>query len=403
MHAAFPKLLEEQTLLDCVRANPGHDRIREGLSQPAFDWECFWALAGEQQVQPLVARVLASPDFRDLLPPDAVSALHAVRLQTTATNLASDAELRRVIERLREHDIDAVPLKGTRLAQRLFGAYDARRCGDIDLLVPERDWDTAHRLLCEAGYAPAVDVRPGVSKHSFHDVPLVRTAGRHGYVVELHRQLSDPRFVAIDYQWLWGKIRERSERTQQPLDLPTEALLIFLAVHAPKHYSGLLRLLADIDHLIAREVDELVWDDVVRIAHDWHADAILYFVLSLASGLLETPIPAATLRELQPPRWRRVVVPMLAGPVAVLRPPMPANLRANRFRLAYCLMLRHSGRELRSYWHYIVMPPQATHSQIITRIALAARRPIDGMAWTTLAIGSAVWDRIRVCSPARSG
>jgi hypothetical protein len=386
----------ETLLLQAVRAAPDLDRLSALLARPDADWRSFWTLAGDQHVQPLVARILADSQLACKLPVEARETMKAVRRQTTLHNLAIDAELNRISETLAAAGIPFAPLKGTQLARRLFGALDARRCGDIDILVAERQWPAAHALLTGSGYQPAAEVRPGVELHAFHGVPLVRVANGQAFIVELHRQLTDPRFVTIDYPTLWERMQLGSTGR---LELPAAELLVFLAIHAPKHSTGILRLLVDIDHLIVNESERIDWQGVVDLARNWNADTILAFVLRLATALLDTPVPDEVRQQLRPPHWKHVTVPFLVGPETVLRPPAAAHLRAKRFRIAYCLMLRRGGRELRSYWHYIMMPPGLQPSNPLARVSLSVRRPLDGLAWTTLALASATRDRVRPRAP----
>ena len=388
--------LRETLLLTCVRAHPDADGIQAVLGHPRFDWASFWAMAMSQHVEPLVARVLSDARLSASLPAEARGAIKTTRLQATINNMAIHAELEAIGAHLHTHGVPVVPLKGTHLAQRVFGSLDARRCGDIDILVPEDAWETAHRLLGKAGYQPVANVKPGVGQHAFHDVPLVRTSNGRAFVVELHRQLSDPRFVTIDYCGLWHRTMQSANRQDNLWPMTSEEFLVFLAIHASKHDTGVLRLIADIDHLIAAEGDWINWHDVITIARAWHADTILFFVLTLTLSLLSTPVPEAVLRQLQPAWWKRRVVPYLVGPRAIIEPPMPLHLRANRFRIAYCLMLRHDTRELRSYWHYIMMPPRTVPKGQLAGLLLSSRRPLDGIIWTALAVGSAARDRVRL-------
>jgi hypothetical protein len=330
-----------------------------------------------------------------VLPAGAQRDVKAVRLQTTLNNMAIHAELTSIARHLDEAGIRIAPLKGTWLTQRLFGSLDARQCGDIDILVRESEWDAARTQLVAFGYAPIVTDRPGVAKHAFHDIPLVRISNSRAFMVELHRQMTDPRFVTIDHRALWSRIDATTTQARGLAELPAAELLVYLATHLPKHDTGVLRLLADIDHLIAREHDELDWEYTVRLATTWHADGMLYFTLTLAAALLSSPIPAGVLQQLKPPPWKRATVPFLVGPETILRPPEPQHLRANRFRIAYCLMLRRGGRELRSYWHYIMMPPRVAPPSRLLDIAQWLRQPFDGIAWTALALGSALRDRYR--------
>ncbi|HEX5166447.1 MAG TPA: nucleotidyltransferase family protein [Thermomicrobiales bacterium] len=399
MKAQLPLRPNEELLLQTVRAAPDPVRLGALLARTDFDWRPFWTLAGDQHVQPLVARVLADSRLACMLPDEARETMTAVRRQTTLHNMSTDAELNRIGAILAAAAIPFAPLKGTQLTRRLFGGLDARRCGDIDILVAESHWQAAHTLLTGAGYQPAAEVRPGVESHAFHGVPLVRVGNGQAFIVELHRKLTDPRFVTIDYRELWQRLEPAESGPPGQMELPAADLLVFLAIHAPKHSTGILRLLADIDHLIAREADRLDWQSVIRLARDWHADTILACVLQLATALLETPVPDDAIQALRPARWKRVTIPFLVGPETILHPPAAAHLRAKRFRIAYCLMLQRSGRELRSYWHYIMMPPSLRPEHALARVSLAIRQPLDGLAWTALTLASATRDRVRSRAP----
>lgn len=396
MTVKFDLRVHEELLLQIVRADPDLNCIRDLLTHSEFEWEPFWDLARDQQVQPLVANVLANQTLTEALSDAARNAIKIARLQMTINNLSNHAELEAIVARLRDRGIPAVPLKGTHLALRVLGALDARRCGDIDILVPENDREMAYQILIDSGYRPNAVIRPGVKRHTFHDVPLVRWFNGRPFQVEVHWKITDPRFLTIDHQALWCRIAQHPKAPNAPIsfDLPSDELLVFLATHIPKHSDGTLRLLADIDHLIAHEGDRLDWDHVVQLAKEWHADGLLYFVLTLSALLLSTCVPQDALRKIQPPALKRAIIPLLVGPQVILRPPAMPNLRDRRFRIAYCLMLR-GGSEVRSYWHYIMMPPQISPEKAWSRLTQPISRPVDGLVWTALVFGSALRDRYR--------
>ena len=254
----------ERLLLACCQAAPGFAAVSRALQLPDLDWATFWDLAGRQEVRPLVARTLARARLLDELPAPARTAADAARVETTAQNLAARAELRAIASELGNLGIPVMPLKGVELAQRVYGGLDARRCGDIDILVRERDWEPAWHALRARGYRPLTTVSPGVREHPFHDVPLVRTTESGGFAVELHHQLTDQRFTQIDHDNLWR--RALPDRGAGIVEMPPEELLVYLALHLPKHDTGLLRLVADIDHLIASGRLEICWERALDLA-----------------------------------------------------------------------------------------------------------------------------------------
>jgi hypothetical protein len=287
---------------------------------------------------------------------------------------------------------------------RLFDDLGARRCGDIDILVPASRQVEARRILEEDGYEAPSWVKPGVRKHAFHGMPMVRQSPSTIFVVELHWTLTDPHFVTIDNEDLWERILAASPDTDSLRPLPPEELLLFLTVHMSKHDRGLLRLLADIHQVVLREGDRIDWAYLVDLAGRWSTRDMAYFGLSFAADLLRTPVPSDVLDQLRPDTWRRQAICSLTGPSAIMRPPEPAYLRVSRFRLAYCLMIRSPLQALRAYWKYILLPPVEQQTTILGAAVAGVQRPFVGLARTSLAVGTSIRDqRRRAGQPAAMG
>jgi hypothetical protein len=329
------------------------------------------------------------------LPEAVVARARSIRRQTAICNLSCHAELLRLGRALQARGIPAVPLKGTWLAQSLFGGLDARQVGDIDVLVSESQIEHARAVVRALGYATATGVRPGVQRHSFHGVPFVLDGPTGGFQLELHWKLTNPRFATIDYAQLWTRIltASGSERPLRPL--PDEENLVFLALHLAKHDRGVLRLLADVDRLVRRTGEALDWAHVLQLADAWSVASLLYFALWRAEALLETPIPGWVLARLRPATWRGALVDLLAGPWAVLRPPSADSLRANRFRLAYCAMLPPLSRAIEAYACYVMLPDGSQQWDQLTKLSDKARGLARGLAWTGLVLGYSLAQRCR--------
>jgi hypothetical protein len=350
---------EEEAVVLCTldERNPAQqERLADLVHGDRLDWQRFWDQASLQQVSPVVARTLTGPSLAEATPGHAIDTAKTVRLQTVGRSLALHSELHRIGSAMRARNIPVTPLKGTHLAERLHHALDGRQSGDIDVLVQESDLEAARAVLRQMGYEWSTGVTAGIEDHPFHGVPFVRHGPTCTFVVELHWGLSDPRFITVDYDQLWRRILAQtgSEATLRPL--PNEELLVFLALHLPKHDLGVLRLLADIDRLVRLEGATLEWDYVISLAQRWNVAGLLYFALDRSKGFLETPVPGAVIAALRPAAWRRALVGLLAGPQVVVRPPASAHLRSNRSRLAYCAMLSPARRAFDGYFHYLFEP-----------------------------------------------
>ena len=373
------------------------DRLTTLLDRPEEDWATLWQLAAEQDVLPLLAHRLASVPPASMEPPGVRETAAAIRRATLLRNMALQAELQRIGRLLQPADIPMVPLKGTALAQRIFGTLEARRCGDIDILVPENQWGAAYEMLLDDGYRPRERVTPGVKHHAFHGIPLVRESQSGGFVVELHWSLFDRRFVDVDERALWQRVP--ACHANGPLRaLPNEELLLFLAVHSTKHSAGGLRLLADLDQLIACERAALDWDRLRQLAADWQASDLLYFPLHASRQLLGTPIPEPMLDALRPPRWKRAVVKRLAGQYAIFRPPV-SIVEETRVALAHCAMLRPATRIPRAYWALVLMPPADDEGSSIGLLTRRARLLLAGLTRSIFAISTSLVARRQPPAP----
>jgi hypothetical protein len=381
--------LEERALLGAVQAASVAERgaaVRQFIIRPEFDWQLFCDLATQQQVLPLCADLLGQPALSDHVPHGVRRQARLCQLQTLFYNTTAHRELARIGQTMHAAGVPAVPLKGTQLAERLFGSLEARQTGDIDVLVRESDLVRARALLeGELGYVLSTDERPGLVEHAFHGRPYVRRGPAQWHVVELHWGLSHPALVTVEPGRLWERILAATPADQPLAALPAEETLVFLTMHFPKHDLGALRLLADIDRLLRREVDGLNWELALDLAERWGALWLLHVGLLRAVELFRSPVPPAVLARSRPPVWRRRVVAALAGSERLLRPATQPGLRYTQTQLAYCVMLGSGRRFLRGYYLNLVLPHSAGREggSLATRLRSVAL----GLGWTGLVLG----------------
>src|SRR5205823_10315456 len=97
--------------------------------------------------------------------------------------MAIDGATTRLARRLEDQGIAALPLKGPRLAQALYGDTGMRASADVDILVPAESLERAVTLARAEGYgAPTEDVGPG-------ELP------------ELHFEMPHPRLPTLELHW----------------------------------------------------------------------------------------------------------------------------------------------------------------------------------------------------------
>ena len=94
------------------------------------------------------ARAMVSPQ-------EVMDQLRAAYHGNLARNMYLYAELRRILEALREKDVEVIFLKGAALAKTVYGDIGLRQMSDIDILAKKEDLPKAVELLFHMGYGYA--------------------------------------------------------------------------------------------------------------------------------------------------------------------------------------------------------------------------------------------------------
>jgi hypothetical protein len=150
---------EAELLLCCARLTLGdteRQRVRELLAQ-ALDWDTLKGLAAGHGLLPLLYRHLE----HESIPKEALVQLWILQETHALRNRALTKELCRIVRRLADQGIPAVPYKGPALAQVIYGDVSLRVFGDLDIVVRPKDLVAAKELLVADGYQRPITLAPG--------------------------------------------------------------------------------------------------------------------------------------------------------------------------------------------------------------------------------------------------
>jgi hypothetical protein len=89
---------------------------------------------------------------REQLPEEQQEPWKKLLQQKTFQALKHSAETARMVQLLKQEGVVAIPLKGSVLAQMLYGDVGLRHCNDIDLLINFTDMEVTTRVLKSCGY-----------------------------------------------------------------------------------------------------------------------------------------------------------------------------------------------------------------------------------------------------------
>jgi len=269
----------------CSCADPSFkaDRLRQ--FQTSLDWKTILALAEKHGVLPLLSQALTHQKLP--VPPEALRSLEEAWQANMIKSLLVSRELIRVLSHLKQRNIDAIPYKGSVLAQLAYGDVALRKAGDIDLLVRPAQLRSACDAVAELGYVPHFRL-PSAQERAYlrsgYEYSFDGSAGPN--LLELQWAIQ-PRFYSIEFDMeaLFQRSHEIEVAGQQMRTLSKEDLILVLSVHAAKHVWGRLIWLSDIARLAAFE--DVNWKWIAAQANDLGIARILQVTFLLCRELLD--------------------------------------------------------------------------------------------------------------------
>jgi len=323
----------------------------------ALDWGYLLHLATQHGVTPLIAYNLTTAGLASQVPDSNLARLQQIYHKNLFRNLILAHELTGVLAVFYQHGILAIVLKGTVLAEHLYGNPALRTVGDMDVLVPPEKMHSARSLLLEMGYRQFTSPS---WHHAFHEAPYCRLA-QFPLFIELHWNLDDEKLVTISRQQVWNRAQRLPTQEQAGMVLSPEDTLLFLSNHLSKHSTHLLRSLNDIAELLKKYDSILDWDYALAATHSWGVEAAVYYALRRSQELLGAPVPAYVIRAIKPRVWRRRLIDFLISRDFFISSTHRARLRDETYTVARSLMMnnvsqtililaRNHGRSNRITW-----------------------------------------------------
>lgn len=271
-----------------------------------IDWKLLLELMDFHRVMLVVGRQLLNIGTSEV-PEKVMEQVRYWQREATMKDLGQTIELLRILKLLQENGVEAIPFKGSVLAQYLYGDLSLRESSDIDLLVHQQDVLTVKRILASIGYLPWPRLPPA------QETALIRHACVYELrnpercaALELHWKNSKHPSLPFPADFVWNRQQETSIGGMQIKTLLPEALLLLLCVHGTKHSWRRLRYVCDLADTL-RVAGNLQWGDMLESARQLGAGRMVLTGMSLAHGLLEAPLPDMVLREIgQHPQVRLI-------------------------------------------------------------------------------------------------
>jgi hypothetical protein len=196
-----------------------------------------------------------------------------------------------VLAALAREGLDAIPLKGPWIAERLHHPADTRPTHDLDLLVRREEMTATGSLLRELGYVLVPNMEAPATEHLVYESER-STPWRPGIDVHCHITGSG------DEPWLdrlWRRVVWRPFRGSRVLAMSSADLLLYLSVHSARH--GWLHLchFLDLAQALDAEGQTLDWEVLDREAGGVHRAGALRLSLAVAVHVCGARPPAGRL------------------------------------------------------------------------------------------------------------
>lgn len=292
----IPFSSEFNLLLETSQVNPSTNSV-DAILKETLNQEYLFNLAVANGTLPLLYAALSqhqqfemSPYFKD------ESTFIAQK------NFFMSAQLLHIIFKLREQNIEVIPLKGAVLAQHAYNNGALRPYSDIDILVQEKDLLRVADFLISLGYVNQEAIlmlsHPFILK-KFSDISFVHPV--HHTIIELHWKLNkNDVSVLRDINALFENAIKISYQNQAFNSLPIEEEFIYLCMHASKHRWERLEWMNDINRLYERHQATYDWDKLLFIAQKENYYSAYFLGLTLLQKLFNQTIahePTATLMK----------------------------------------------------------------------------------------------------------
>ena len=258
------------------------------------DWEAMVISIIERGVGPLFYSRLPQLTNSTLIPAGSKEKLKQAYLITLSRGIMLYNVFTKVAELLKNNNVDFIVLKGTYLAEKLYGDIALRQFSDIDLLIREEDGEKAQQVLKDAGfqsndYPMAEFLRKNVGFE--HYPPLVFQ----GVPVELHVRLNRP---GEQFQIVTDSVWQHAEMVSlQGIEVKVPDLtdvLIHTCVHLHKHFrDGQVQFTGfnDIVNLLDTESDKINWDELSDRCRMYRCEEIVFTYLLLVSKYYQLSLP----------------------------------------------------------------------------------------------------------------
>ncbi|MBU1147426.1 MAG: nucleotidyltransferase family protein [Candidatus Omnitrophica bacterium] len=281
--------------------------VRSERQLRGIDWMTFEKFLSYHEIAPSIY-VNIKP-YLDFIPGGLRELLRNGYWHAVRSNILKDREYQRIFEAFQDKDTDVLPFKGVSFLNDIYEEGLPRPMNDIDLLVPERDYEKAEGILQGLGYKKRLG---GLTEDYWRNkqchVTFLRPyKNSQCFIVDLHWGLDFKRNGRLILPDIWKRIRdvETVEGKKIRLLSPEDALFS-IALHQRRYGKALsLKYILDTKLLFRKYKDVLDLDYIAASSKKERMSSCLYFLLLQARLFFGSGDFDTLLDRLSMPRLKR--------------------------------------------------------------------------------------------------
>ena len=336
--------IEDKLIRGLSVFNPDKAKTEGLLREESLDWEYFQNTCLSEGVGPLVDYNLGRLGVPELVPEQVREAFEKEGKANQAWSVVLMKEVKELLKRLHEADVEVIIMKGIRLLNELYPSISLRAMDDIDLLVQKRDVESAIDVMNQAGY-----------KH-FHSPRFVEGGGIEqgfkkegvmGALVDLHYDLLPPGRQALDLEGIWVRSREvtLAGEPARYLSLEDEIIYHCARLASVDKFNSRLIHFVDLKEFVGKVNSGIDWGVIIESSRDQGLSTPVYVVLNLLKQWYEMNTPQWALRSLRPGPIRRAMFQLVFDHRALKPHPVQKRLKG----IVIGLLLMDKYREWITY------------------------------------------------------
>ncbi len=295
-----------ETLLNCLHQDLScypSDQLSKLSSQ---EWKNLVNLAIQHRVAPqLYNRLTSKINHTETSGYNqAFKILQVYTRQVSKNNLLYYGELRKLLNRLNQCGISAIPLKGIYLAEKIYKNPGMREMNDMDVLIRRKDLKSVFQILLDMAYKPVNPVETEkIEYFTRNSVHLPRMIKEDVAGFEIHWNIAKPgQIYSIDPEDLWQRARPESIAGEKAMALAPEDLFLHLCLHTSygHMFSFGMRPFYDIAEVVKGNRESIDWDQLTERTLRYRWSRGVYLAMVIARDFTGAAIPDHVFDQIKP-------------------------------------------------------------------------------------------------------